>query len=287
MVAVCALILAACGDELPPPSVVVYAPADMEDGLQSWFADSGFTVTVIPGDGTDYVDKIIGKTEMPRADVVVTSSVVDIWRASEEGALRPMQGDAFDAVPSRLKDPDATWVALDYRYAVIAAGPDAGEVLPRKYADLGEPEMAARLCLSTSALPANRVVISMMTEELGLKPTERIVRRWTRNLVQPPFATEAELIAALEAGNCSFGIISGIGTTDSVLRIRPTPVHVDIHGMGVARHAENAEAAHRLINWMLSERALGEPSDTDGYNVGIAGWRDDETRLLAERAGYR
>ena len=285
--AVFALILAACVSESPSPPVVVYAPVDMEENLQSWFAESDFDVTVVPGDDADHVNKIISKTDMPRADIVVTSSVVDLWRAADEGALRPIKGGAFDAVPSQLKDPDATWAALDYRYAVIAAGPGAGEALPRKFVDLGEPGLVAQLCLSTSALPANRVLISMMIEELGLKPAERIVRRRIRNLAQAPFSTEAELIAALKSGECSFGIIFGSVTMGSLQRLRPTPAYVDIDGIGIARHAENAEAAQLLVDWMLSERALGEPIGTDGYNVSIAGWRDEQARLLVERAGYR
>ena len=285
--ALCVLVLAACDSGLPPPPVIVYAPADMEDELRSWLADSGFAVTVIPGIGTDYIHTIINKQDAPRADVVVTSSVVDIWRVGDHGRLRPLQGDAFARVPAQLKDPDGTWVAFDYRYAVIAAGPNANEALPRSYADLGTPELAGQVCLSSSALSANRVVISMMIEELGLKPAERAVRRWAHNLAQPPFATEAELIAALEAGDCNFGIVTGQGTTESVLRLRPTPVYVDIDAVGVSRHAQNAEAAQQLVDWMLSDRALGEPSETNGRNVGVAGWHDEDARLLVERAGYR
>ena len=285
--AVCLLALAACGSEGPEPAVVIYAPVEMQEGLQNWLAESGFAVTVVPGSSADHVNKVINKMDIPRADIVVTSSIVDLWRAADEGALRPIQGGAFAAVPSQLKDPDASWAALDYRYALIAAGPGAGEVLPRTYADLGQPELASKLCLSTSALPANRVVVSMLVEEVGLKSAERIVRRWVRNLAQSPFATEAELVAALEAGSCGFGIISGNAATDSLLRIRPKPAYLDIDAIGVARHAENAEAAQLLLDWMLSARVLEEPSDTNGSNISIAGWRDEEARLLAERAGYR
>ena len=95
------------------------------------------------------------------------------------------------------------------------------------------------------------------------------------------------MIAALKAGSCGFGIVSGNAVMDSLLRLRPKPAYLDIDAIGVARHAENAEAAQLLLDWMLSARALEEPIDTNSSNISIAGWRDEEARLLAERAGYR
>ena len=62
--------------------------------------------------------------------------------------------------------------------------------------------------------------------------------------------------------------------------------YVDIDGIGVARHARYPEAAHVLVNWMLNEKPITDLAWSNGKNVGIAGWRDEDARLLAERAGY-
>jgi hypothetical protein len=62
---------------------------------------------------------------------------------------------------------------------------------------------------------------------------------------------------------------------------------MDIDGIGVARHAPHAESAQELVNWLLDEKSLQEPATSNGKNIGLAGWRDEDVTLLAERAGYR
>jgi hypothetical protein len=74
---------------------------------------------------------------------------------------------------------------------------------------------------------------------------------------------------------------------DGLVRFAPTPTYGDIQGIGVARHANHPEEAARLVAWLLETAPATEPVNSDGRHVGIAGWRDEEARLLAERAGYR
>jgi len=285
--ALCFLLLVACDSGAPPQVIVVYAPDQIEKGLREWADDSGFEVTLVTGDIAVLTDTIITKQDSPRADVLVTSNAIDIWRAGDEGALRPITGDALTTIPDELRDPEGLWAAFGKRYVNIAVGPQAEALLPRNYEDLGDEERAGQLCLVTSALPVSRVVMSMLIQDHGVKSAERIVRRWVRNLAQEPFATEAELIAALASGDCDYGIVVHPLQAPGVVRIKPVPAYVDIYAVGVSRHAGNADGAQAFVDWMLNERSVETPAGTNGRNVGVAGWRDEEARLLAERAGYR
>jgi hypothetical protein len=38
---------------------------------------------------------------------------------------------------------------------------------------------------------------------------------------------------------------------------------------------------------MLEKNKLREPVSSNGRNIGLAGWRDEDAALLAERAAYR
>ncbi len=284
--ALCGVVLAAC-DQSPPPQVVVYVPTEFEERANSWLPESGLAVTVVAGDSSVITDKVISKQDSPRADVLITSGVFDIWRAADEGAMRPLEASVLVSVPVELRDPDDAWAAIGHQSSLIGFTPNAPNVDVTRYADLGLPEFKDQLCLTTSSLPANRALIGMLIEDLGLKPAERIVRSWSRNLAQAPFATESELVAALESGACSTAIISAFSEVESLTRIYPDPAYRDIQGIGVTRHAENPEAGARLVEWVLSEVPAVEPVNSNGKNIGIAGWRDAEARLLAERAGYR
>lgn len=281
-----AVFLAACESE-PPQPVVVYVPTEFEESSHSWLSESGLDVTVITGDSSAITDKVIGKQDSPRADVLITSGVFDIWRAADEGAMRPLDAAVLERIPDELKDPDNAWVAMGHQSSLIGFTASAPDIPVASYADLGSPEFAGQLCLTSSSLPANRALIGMLIEDLGLKPAERVVRSWVRNFAQAPFLTEAELVAALESGECNSAIVAASPQAGSLTRFAPEPTYLDIRGIGVTRHAENPDAGQQLVEWVVSKMTGLEPVNSNGKNIGIAGWRDEEARLLAERAGYR
>ncbi len=267
--------------------LVVYAPAEFEEELVEWSADSGFAVTIVAGESTALTDKIINKQDVPQADVLITSNILDIWRAGDQGALRPMRGGALEGVPAVLKDPDKTWVAYRYHRLVIAAAQKAGSAQRTDFRHLGSSEMAGKLCLSSSRLPINRMLVGMLIEELGARPAERLVRGWVRNLAQAPYASQGELVAALKRGDCTFGIVSARDDLESLSLLPTNPTYVAIDGVGISRHAQHPDAAQALVSWMLSTDQPGELNGSLARNVGTAGWRAEDARLLAERAGYR
>ncbi len=281
-----ALVVVACEQE-PRQQVVVYVPVEFEERAKSWLPNSGLSVTVVADDSATNTDRIISKQDSPQADVLITSNAIDIWRAADVGALRPIQRDALAVVPAQLKDPDGSWAAIGYRRLVIGVAREADRPLVSGFRDLGAQGLAGKLCLSSFALPANRALVGMLIEDLGIKPAERLVRNWVRNLAAAPFAGEAQLLAALERGDCEFGIVSEPPDGTSIITVLPQPTYLQIDGVGISRHAENADAAQRLVDWMLSDYQPDELDDSVVQNAGIAGWRDEEARLLAERAGYR
>jgi ABC-type Fe3+ transport system substrate-binding protein len=67
------------------------------------------------------------------------------------------------------------------------------------------------------------------------------------------------------------------------------PWTLEIAAVGVNRHAAHPDAAQKLADWLLRHREPWKPSAEKPAPpaVHIAGWRDAEARLLAERAGYR
>lgn len=283
--------MAACDSGPVPKPVVVYLGAEQETRLAASFSrftdETRIPVTVIVGDSDANTENVINNRGTPPADVLLTPNVVDIWRAADRGALRPLQGTVLDAVPPVLRDPDKLWAALDVRNAVIGISPEAKDVRVGDYGDLARSEFRGAICLSSVTLAVNRSLIGMLIEDLGIKPAERMVRAWVRNLAAAPFATEAELVNALRSGSCHYGIFSSSIDSEGLTRFAPNPIYFDIDGIGVTRHAPDAESAQQLVNWLLDERSLQEPATANGKNIGLAGWRDEDVTLLAERAGYR
>lgn len=284
------LVLVGCDSEPPPPrTVVIYAPSQIAENVDSFLTTRGFDVVMVAGDSRELTSRIIDKTDSPRADVIVVDSVVDAWRAGDRGALRPLSTDSRDGVPQHLKDPDGSWVSIGFRPALVMFQPDATVPEALSYEDLGSSEYAGKLCVVSSKRPQGRAVIGMLIERLGEKPAERVVRRWVRNLAQPPFENMAELGQAFGSGDCEVALLSSGTWTSSAKTVVPSPLFFNVHAAGVSRHAEYPDVAQDAVAELAKldidvDRELKSLVDV---NASVAGWRDEEARLLAERAGYR
>lgn len=293
-VALLVVLLAACDKGSRPEPVVVYAASDAHSSLHESFAaftaESDIPVTVRLGEPASNVANVIGDHGSPPPDILITTTIGDIWRAAEQGALRPIQSSNLRSLPDTLRDPDGLWFALTYHAAVIVMADDLGmkrqQRQPQSYADLGDDAYRGQLCLASSTLPAYRSLIAMLIHENGRRPAELIVRGWVRNLALPPFSTELKLLNAIRAGTCDYGIIHD-NMAEDVTVIWPEVTHIDIEGVGIARHSRYPESAQQLVNWLLAESDIELHVQASDANVGIAGWNDEEARLLAERASYR
>lgn len=285
------LILAACGGAREPqgPAVVVFATGEEGDALSALLADftddTGVPVSIERGSSADNADRLIEKSGIP-ADVLITDNITDAWRVADSGAFRPIQSPAFANLHSSLKDPDGYWAAIDVRTFVIAHRNDT-RPLTASYDDLGTTEFQGRVCLSSSRLSINRSLIAFLIEEKGVKEAERLVRRWVKNLAMSPFPSEEDMLDAMRAGDCDYGIATMADDLGGLTPSSPPPHYFDASAVGVGRHAQHAESAHLLLDWLVRNRPTEFQTEDSPPFVGTVGWRDQEARLLAERAGYR
>ena len=287
-------LLVACGDKPPPGHVVIYAHEGtraqrIEEMLAEFTAETGVLVTIKFGASSELTDAVIGKKDAPRADILLTAGAADIWRAAENGALRPLPEETRQRVPASLQDPDGYWIAATAISPVIVVADEAPTFMPDGIGDLGGTEFKGRLCLSSSALPGSRALVAALMESNDNKTVERMIRRWVHNLALPPFESEAKLVNAVQSGACELGILTGNIQDDSLARFWPStePRSFHIDGIGVARHATDADAAQQLVAWIAGRQGARVYEGVEYIHAGVAGWRDEEARLLAERAGYR
>ena len=299
---VATLLIAACSPEekaveVPTDPVVVYASYPDSTYLPALFdaytKETGTIVIVRNGDADAMVDDVISNEISPPADVLITPSVRGVYRAAEEGALRPIDADTVEGhVPHQLMDADRFWAALTYRGTAIV-----GDAAQAGLGVLAEPGYRERLCLSSASNPSNLAVLATLIQEYGNRPAELMVRGWVANLGREPFETEAKLLAAIKTGDCAVGIATVASAREHGLAAEKLTGFVDIEGVGVARHARNPEGAQHLVRWLLSDeiqerhaastRSSAATSGFDGdRNVGIVAWYYDEAVKLAERARY-
>lgn len=299
------LAFAACGGEPDgedasrpatprPEPVVVYAAHDdptwWPGVFERFTRDTGIRVTVRHRDAATIVNEVIRDHGTPPADVLLTPSVYGAFRAADEGALRPLRSEVVETrVAPALRDPDGFWAAARTRYAVIAHASDLEDVpAVTEFEALAGADYAGQLCLATSSLPLNRVLLATLVDAHGAREAELTVRRWMKNLAVPPFDDETTLRDAIRDGTCRLGILSSDAAVglNVINATAGNALVVDIDGIGIARHAREPEAALQLIEWLLAYEDDGPTLTSVVHPVANAAWRIDDAIGLAERAGY-
>jgi len=292
LIVVAVLALFACDKGPSHSPIVVYAvgndEADLTLLLAEFTDDTRIPVTLVFSKSSKNADLVINNSGSPPADVLISDNVADIWRAADEGALRPVDTAAIKSSDPLLKDPDGFWVAVGLRWSSIGAlKSEMARPLPSGYDQLASEDMRGQLCLSSSALHVNRSLLAMLIHDRGAKQAERLVRGWIRNLAAPPFSSEDELVDAIRNGTCAYGILSSNPDVDDLAYLVPEQHYVDVDAIGVARHAQQPESAQQLVKWLVDKK---QPRIANKFEIGpvsIAGWLDEDARLMSERAGYQ
>ena len=256
--------------------VVVYSARNeqlIKPLFDAYTRDTGVQVKFITDKEGPLMVRLKAEGRNTPADMLLTVDAGNLWQASEEGLLRPIQSKTLEAnVPAHLRDPGNEWFGLSVRARTLVYNTD--KVKPADlstYEDLASPKWKGRLCLRTSKKVYNQSLVAMMIHEYGEEKTEDIVRGWVGNLATSPFPDDTKAMEAVAAGQCDVTLVNtyyfgrlmekkpnlplAIFWPNQNLKNKAAGVHVNISGAGVTRHARNPAGAQKLIEWLSSDKA--------------------------------
>jgi iron(III) transport system substrate-binding protein len=287
--------------------------------------ETGVAIKFTTGDAAVLTERLAAEGSNSPADILMTVDAGELWNAAERGLLRPVSSRVLERnIPAHLRDPEDRWFGFSQRARTIVYSP--ARVNAKRlstYAALAEPQWRGRLCLRTSKKVYNQSLVATMIAAQGEQKTEQVVRGWVANLATDVFANDTQLLEAIAAGQCDVGIVNTY-YFGRIVKERPDfPVkvfwanqgaggaHVNVSGAGVTRHARNAAAATRFLEWLSSGPAqawfaavnLEFPANTAAkvdpvvaswgkfdaspINVAEAGRLQPAAVRLMDRAGYR
>jgi len=256
--------------------VVVYSARNeqlIKPLFDAYTRDTGVQIKFITDKEGPLMARLKAEGKNTPADMLLTVDAGNLWQASEEGLLRPIQSKTLQAnVPAHLRDPDNEWFGLSVRARTIVY--NTGKVKPADlstYEDLASPKWKGRLCLRTSKKVYNQSLVAMMITEYGEGKTEDMVHGWVGNLATAPFPDDTKAMEAVAAGQCDVTLVNtyyfgrlmekspnlplAIFWPNQNLKNKAAGVHVNISGAGVTRHAKNPAGAQKLIEWLSSDKA--------------------------------
>lgn len=308
--------------------VVVYSARNeqlIKPLFDAYTKETGTRVKFITDKEGPLLERLKAEGEQTPADLLITVDAGNLWKAAQEGLLKPVQSKVLqENIPAHLRDPENRWFGLSVRARTIVY--NTKKVKPSDlstYEDLGNPKWKKRLCLRTSKKVYNQSLVAMMISEHGETKTEQIIRSWVDNLATDVFADDTQVMKAIAAGQCDVGIVNTYYYGRLLVKEPKLPlalfwpnqngsgVHVNVSGSGMTRHAKHQQAALRLLEWLSSEKAQNLFSDTDMeypanpkitpdrrvaawgafkqnlINVSKAGELQEEAVKLMDRVGYK
>ena len=138
--ALSAAVLPALAEE-----VVVYSARNeqlIKPLFDAYARETGVQVKFVTDKEAPLMARLKAEGKNTPADVLLTVDAGNLWQASEEGLLRPIQSKTLQAnVPAHLRDPDNEWFGLSVRARTLVY--NTGKVKPADlstYEDLANPK---------------------------------------------------------------------------------------------------------------------------------------------------
>lgn len=347
-----ALALSACGDSEQPAQkeqqataaekqtttavkkettqqeIVVYSSRKehlIKPFFEQFTKETGIPVAYITDGAAPLISRLKSEGERTPADILMTVDAGNLWQATEEGVLQPIESDILEQnIPDSLQDPNNEWFGLTVRARTIVYSKD--RVKPAElstYEALGDEQWKGRLCLRTSKKVYNQSLVAMLIAHHGEEKAQQVVEGWVGNLATAPFSNDTKVMNAIEAGACDVGIVNTyyFGRLEKENPEIPLAlywpnqetngVHVNISGAGITKHSSNVENATKLIEWLSSAEAqqmyaghnMEYPANptikpvpeveawgsfkADDMNLSKAGELQPQAVKVMDRAGYK
>jgi iron(III) transport system substrate-binding protein len=209
------------------------------------------------------------------ADVLMTVDVGNLYAAKKADLFQKLSlPEAQAKVPAHLRDGDDLWVGLTFRARVIAYQKD--KVKPEEvatYESLSDPKWKNRLLVRSSNHVYNQSLTASLVQAQGEAKAEDWAKGITANLARKPEGGDTDQIKAIAAGRGDLAIVNSyyaarllaseksedkklmekIGLSFPNQSDRGT--HINVSGMGIAKHAPQPEAARQYVAFWLGEQA--------------------------------
>lgn len=237
---------------------------------------SGIKVNVINSKADELIQKMVLEGEQSPADVLITVDAGRLHMAKAKGLLQPLANkETIDSlVAPNLIDKDYHWVALTKRARVLVYAKD--RVDPESlstYEVLILPKWNDKLLFRSSSNIYNQSLMASIVANDGEDAAKKWAQGMVKNQARKPKGNDRDQVKAVAAGEGDIAIVNTyyigkmlnsndqteLEAADKVAVFFPNQndrgTHINVSGIGVAKHSPNPEAANKFIDFLLSEEA--------------------------------
>ncbi|MEN9811118.1 MAG: hypothetical protein RLZZ488_2685 [Pseudomonadota bacterium] len=218
------------------------------------------------------LSRVIEEKEKTEADIIMTTDVGNLWRASDAGLFQPLASQLISrGVPSACRDSGDLWTGLAMRVRLIAFNKQKvkAEQVAR-LENLTAPEFKGRLLVRSSNHVYNQSLAATLFAALGRDGLLAWSKGVTANLARKPQGGDTDQIKAIAAGEGDVAIVNSYyvarlmdsqNPSDKELMKNVSVVfpnqkdrgaHVNLSGAGITKHAKNVTEARQFIEFLVS-----------------------------------
>lgn len=266
-----ALVAIACGgDDASDQTLTVYSgrSEDLVGSLIAEFEEeTGITVEVRYASSTDLAATLREEGPNSPADVFFAQDPASLGAIAQDGLFVTLPDDLLGRVPSRFSDSEGRWVGVSGRSRVVVYDSNriSPEDLPATVDGFTDPAWKGRLAIA----PSNGSFLAFVAAMI-LERGEDATREWLEAIAanQPQtFSSNSPIVAAADEGTVEVGLVNhyyllglaadkGGSTARNHFFTEAGPGSLVMPaGAGILASSDNAEAANRFVEFLLSKEA--------------------------------
>ncbi len=301
--------------------------------LDKFTEQTGIEVNLLTGKASALLQRLKSEGANSPADLFLTVDAGRLHAAKAAGLLQPIDSEGLNAaIPANLRDVDGQWYGLSARSRVVLYAKDrvSADQLS-SYESLADEKWRGRICIRSSDNIYNQSLLASMIANNGAEAAQQWAEGVVANMARPPQGNDRAQIKAVAAGECDLAVANTyyLGTmltsdADDGQREAATGVgvffpnqdgrgaHINVSGAGVTAHAQNRDAAIKLLEFFASAdsqrwyaevnheypvvagvepselvKSWGWPFQSDDLNITRLGELNAEAVKVFDRAGWK
>jgi iron(III) transport system substrate-binding protein len=270
------LALAACGGGSEDggggidagTAITVYSGRE-EEIVEPLFAAfekaTGIEAEVRYGDSAELAATLAEEGDGSPADVFFAQDAGSLGAVASEGLLEALPQELLDRVDARYRDPEGRWVGTSGRVRVVAYNTDAvaESELPASIVGFADPVWKGRI-----GFPPTNASFQAFVSAMRLTLGDDETRRWLEDIEanEPKlYEGNSAVVEAVAAGEIDVGFVNhyylfllkeeqpDAPVENHYLESGDPGALVNVAGAGVVAGSDEAEAARRFVEFLLSE----------------------------------
>jgi iron(III) transport system substrate-binding protein len=249
------------------------------------------------------IQRLIAEGPRSPADIILTVDIARLQQYANKGLFTSVSSPTLKAnIPAHLRDPNGLWYGLSKRVRVVAVSKDrVGKDEIKRLEDLADPNWKGKICTRKGSHVYNRALLASLAAAHGEAAAENWARGMVANLARKPQGNDRAQAKAISQGICDIAIMNHYYYFQMKKNKNPAQHkwaesirivftnqgdrgnHVNISGIGLAKHSKNKKLAITLMEYLSSKQAQSLYAEVNyEYPANAAVDASREVKILGE-----